>query len=68
MRTEVKKLLKEKGKLDLFTDTRFEKVKAMMQFGMRVDRQLKNLLSLDPLNKAQFVADHIIRLVELNEI
>jgi len=61
---EVKKILKEKGKLDLFTDARFKQVKAVMKYGMKQDDWLKNFLGLDPLNKSQWCADHLIRLVE----
>jgi hypothetical protein len=64
MKKKVKQILKEKGKSNLFTDIRFEKIKQVMKIGMTKDLWLKNYLSLDPLNKAQWCADHIIECVE----
>jgi hypothetical protein len=64
MKAETKRILKEKGKLELFTDARFEKIKEVMKIGMTKDAWLKNYLSLDPLNKAEWCADHIIKCVE----
>ena len=64
MKVETKKILKEQGKLDLFTEDRFEQVKAVMKHGMTKDAWLKNYLSLDPLNKAQWCADHIVKFIE----
>lgn len=68
MKEETKKILKEKGKYDLFTDERFEQVKAVMKHGMTKDAWLKNYLSLDPLNKFEWCADHLIKLVEMGAI
>ncbi len=64
MKAETKKILKEQGKLDFYTDERFEQVKSVMKHGMTKDAWLKNYLSLDPLNKAQWCADHLVKLVE----
>jgi hypothetical protein len=61
---ETKKILKEHGKLYLFTEDRFEQVKAVMKHGMTKDAWLKKYLSLDPLNKAQWCADHLVKFVE----
>lgn len=60
MKQEVKNLLKVKARDDLFTDARYQVVKETMQYGMKKDAWLKNYLSLDPLNKANWIADHII--------
>lgn len=68
MKKEVKNLLKEKGKSDFFTEDRFEIVKELMKISMKNSLPLKTYLSFDPLNKAQYVADHIIKLVEANQI
>ena len=64
MKSETKKILQERGKIDLFTEDRFLQVKAVMEHGMTKDAWLKNYLSLDPLNKAQWCADHLINFVE----
>lgn len=63
MKREVLKILKENGKLDFYTNSRYYQVVEVMKYGMKQDAWLKNYLSLDPLNKAQWVADHIISLV-----
>ena len=68
MEKEVKKILKEKDSLDLFTKERFELIKKTMRYGMTKDLWLKNYLSLDPLNKAQWVADHLIKFSKLGKI
>jgi hypothetical protein len=49
----------------VFTAERFELVKKTMQHGMTKDLWLKTYLSLDPLNKAQWVADHLIKMSNL---
>ena len=64
MKAETKKILKEIGKLDMYTDERFEKVKSIMKYRMSKDLWLKNYLSLDILNKAQWCADYLIKFVE----
>lgn len=68
MKEETKNLLKEKGKLDLFTEDRYEQVKAVMKHGMTKDPWLKNYLSLDPINKAEWCADHLIKFIEAGNI
>ena len=68
MKAEVIKILKEKGLLVLFTDQRYITVKDLMRVAMKKDNWLKNYLSLDPLNKSQWIADYIVKLVELNKI
>jgi len=68
MEREVKKILKEKNSLDVFTKERFELIKKTMRYGMTKDLWLKNYLSLDPLNKAQWVADHLIKFSKLGKI
>ena len=66
MEREVKKILKEANSLSAFTKERFELIKKTMRYGMTKDLWLKNYLSLDPLNKAQWVADHLIKFSKLN--
>lgn len=68
MEREVKKILKEKDSLDVFTKERFVLIKKTMRYGMTKDLCLKNYLSLDPLNKAQWVADHLIKFSKLGKI
>ena len=68
MKQEVKKILKEKDCLNLFTEERFDEVKSVMKYGMSKDPWLKNYLSLDPLNKAQWIADHLVLLVNRGQI
>ena len=62
MKIEVIKILKEKDKLEVFTEERFELVKKTMLYGITKDLWLKTYLSLDPLNKAQWVADQLLKL------
>ncbi len=64
MKEETKKILKAKGKLDLYTDERFEQVESVMKYGMIKDAWLENYLSLDPINKSEWSADHLVKLVE----
>ena len=68
MKKEVIKLLKEKGKEKLFTEDRWGIIKELVGFAMKKDLFLKNYLSLDPLIKAQWMADHLILLSEQNKI
>ena len=68
MKRDVKQYLKEKGRLDIFTEERYAAVYEVMKHGMKQDAWLKNYLSLDPLNKAQWVCDHMIKFVDLNKI
>jgi len=69
MKREVQKLLKEKGKAEYFTDNRYNQVYELMKYAMKKDEWLRNYLPLDPLNnKSSWIADHIIKLVELNKI
>ena len=63
MKEETKRILKEQGNLYLFTEDRFKQVKAVMEHGMTKDTRLKNYLSIDPLNKAQWCADHLVKFV-----
>lgn len=68
MKRDVIAMLKEKGKFSLFTDNRLNIVKEVMKLGMKNDAWLKNYLSLDPLNKAKWVADHLVKLAEAGNI
>lgn len=60
MKNEVKKILINKGRIDVFSEGRFELVKAAMRHGMKNDAWLKNYLSLDVMNRAQWCADHLV--------
>ena len=64
MKLETIEILKKKGKFDLYTEERYDLVKSVMNYGMTKDAWLKNYLSLDPLNKAQWCADHLVKFVE----
>lgn len=64
MKSETKNILKERGKIELFTDDRYNQVKELMQYSVKKDKWLKMYLSLDPINKAQWNADHLIMLTE----
>lgn len=60
MKKEVIKFLKEKGKESLLTQGRWGIINELVKIAMKKDPFLKSYLSLDPLNKAQWMADHII--------
>jgi len=68
MKKEVKNILKENGKIDLYTEDRFNIVKELMKLSMKKDVTLKSFLSIDPYYKAKFVADHITKLASENLI
>jgi len=68
MKKEVKNILKENGKIDLYTDDRFNVVNELMKLSMKKDVTLKSFLSIDPYYKAKFVADHIVKLSSENLI
>jgi hypothetical protein len=61
MKKHVQRILKENGQGNLFTDDRYKAMLNIMKVAVRFDKQLETFLSLDPLNKAQFIADHIIK-------
>lgn len=64
MKNETKAILASNGKLHLFTEERYEFMKATMVHGMKLDAWLKNYLSLDPYNKSLWIADHLTDAVE----
>ena len=68
MKNEVITILKERGKLDLFTEERYGIVKELMKLSMKKDKTLQSFLSIDPYYKAKYVADHIISLSTANLI
>lgn len=68
MKKEVIKILKENGKESLFTEDRWCIMKELVIIAMKKDQFLKNYLSLDPLLKAQWMADHLILLAEQSKI
>ena len=64
MKRDVQSILSARGRGDIFSHARYDQVKEVMKFGMKQSLPLKEFLNLDPLNKAQFIADHIIILVD----
>jgi hypothetical protein len=68
MKNEVKIILKERGKCDLFTEDRYGIVKELMKLSMKKDKMLRSFLSIDPYYKTKFIADHIIKLTESKQI
>jgi len=68
MKADVLKILKEVGRDDIFTETRYQTLRDVMKIGIKKDEWLKMYLSLDPLNRAQWIADHMIKYVDLNKI
>jgi hypothetical protein len=68
MKKEVKNILTENGKINLYTEERFNVVKDLMKLSMKKDVTLKSFLSIDPYYKAKFIADHIIKLASENLI
>ncbi len=61
MKKEVKKYLKENGHPDLFSEERYSIIKEYMKLASSKNLPLKTYLSFDPLNKVQFMGDHMIK-------
>lgn len=59
MKSEVRKILKEKNISYVWNEDSYELMKQMMKYAVTQDAWLKNYLSLDPLNKSQWIADHM---------
>lgn len=68
MKKEIILALKKKGKESLFNDERHYIMKYLVKMAMDNDTFLQNYLSLDPLNKAEWMADHLILLAEMGKI
>lgn len=68
MEREVKEQLKEMGKYDLFTKSRYLRVKEVMSYATSQDSQLKKYLSISPDFKVNFICDHIVKYVNEGKI
>lgn len=68
MKRIVLSILKEKNQLEYFSEEKYRIVVDTMKHGMKKDKWLNNYLSLDPLNKAQWISDHLVSLSEQNLI
>lgn len=68
MKKEILLCLKKKGKESLFTDERHGVMKELVKIAMKKDAFLQSYLSLDPLNKADWMADNLILLAEMGKI
>jgi len=64
MKKEVIRILKSKGLFDYFNEVRYKLTVEVMKHGMTKDLWLKEYLSLDPLNKAEWISDHLIIFVD----
>jgi len=52
MKLETIKILKEKGKFDLYTEERYDLVKSVMNYGMTKDAWLKISMDCGSINNA----------------
>ena len=68
MKRQILKALKEKGRANIFTLERYDKMKGVMKYGMTQDAWLKNYLELDPQNKVDWMVDHFILLTDKGHI
>jgi hypothetical protein len=64
MEVQVKQLLKEKGKLNLFTDHKYELAKRALRFYAKTNKPFKEYVKLDPMNRADFLCHMIIKISE----
>jgi hypothetical protein len=64
MKKEVKKILKENGKIDLFTEERYKTITEYMKLCRKKSKAISTYLSFDPDNRSKFIADHIILFVD----
>lgn len=60
MKQEVKRMLKERNMYEIYSEEKYLKVKEFMKRVCEKDEWLKHYLSLDPLNKAEWVCHHIV--------
>jgi hypothetical protein len=63
MKAEVKELLKERGTPGLFTNERYDRMKLILKYATSKDKGLKCFLSLDVYNRASWIVDHLVLLV-----
>jgi hypothetical protein len=64
MKSEVKIIMKEKGKLDLFTEQRYSTVKNLCKIAMEQNIIIKLLIMQGRFYKSPWIADNLIHLVE----
>ena len=63
MKKEVITILKENGKIELFTEERYKTIVEYMKLCKKKSKPLSKYLSIDPANRSKFIADHIILFV-----
>lgn len=68
MKAFVKQELKEKGRIDIFSDERYGVVKEVMKHAISRDEALKCYLQISIDFRVSFIADNMIRLVDLKKI
>lgn len=68
MKVELKLELKEKGRLEIFTDERYDICKDVMKYATSRDKVLKGYLGISVDFRVAFIADNMIRLVDLKKI
>lgn len=68
MKRDVGIALKERGRPELFTESNFGIVREVMKLGMKEDEWLNMYLNLDPLNKVDWIADHIVKLYDAGHL
>ena len=62
MKSEVKHMLKYSGYNYVFSEDRYNAVKRIMKRSMATNRPLREYLSLDTLNRATWIANHMKKL------
>lgn len=68
MKAEVKLELKEKGRSEIFTDERYGVCREIMKYATSRDKVLKGYLGISFDFRVAFIADNMIRLVDLKKI
>ena len=68
MKAEVKQELKEKGRINIFTEARYKQMVELMKYGMSKDHMLKSYLSISPDFKVSYIVDHMIKFTDLGKI
>jgi len=61
MKQDVKRMLKERGYPNLFSEARYMMIKELMAEACSLDKQLKGYLSISPDFKVDFIVDHMIK-------
>lgn len=62
MKADVKRIMKESGTIHLYTDFKLGVMKDLMKAHRKQDPGLDCILGLDPLNRAQWIADNMPKL------